>query len=187
LGGKLKSLELNESSNNAIDDDNDLGTNSGERENYGPLPYVFISVGGLMGLGDDIVRVPLSSLSPSEKDRDHLVLMGYSKDRVTAIADQEPIIFSAHDYEYNPYYFYGTTRAKRVWTDSFDTTAIREALIAEDGLGAANADRIIVGRDGENVILTGSVDTQMQKKEAGDIAKKNTDMPVKNDIEVNQK
>lgn len=189
LGEKLRSMELNQATSRTDDesstiDENEPGNIRAAEEYQNPSPYVFVSVGGLMGLGNDIIRVPLSSLSPSETEKDHLILEGYSKDRVTAIAEQEPVAFSVNDYRYNPYHFYGNTRAKRVWTDSFDTTAVREALIAEDGLGADDADRIIVGRDGENVILTGSVDTQLQKKKAGEIAQENTGMPVKNDIEV---
>lgn len=165
---------------------NSIGHNASGMANNNPTPYVFISVGGLMGLGDDVVRVPLRSLSRSDKDKNHLVLQRYSKDKVVAIAKLDPKDFDTKDYEYD-HVLSATSRSKIVWADSFDTTNTRKALIAEDRLGATDADRIIVGRDGENVILSGSLNTETQKKKAGDITKKNTEMPVKNQINVNQK
>lgn len=161
--------------------------NSGMMPNNGPEPYVFISIGGILGMGDDVVRVPMSSLSRSDTEKDRLILQGYSKDNVVAIAEQDAGIFDVNDYEYDNDDRYDTSRAKRAWNDSVDTTAIREALMAEDGLGRTDAARISVARDGEHIILSGSVKTENQKKKAGEIAMKHSEMTVNNEIKVNKK
>ncbi|MDQ8204729.1 BON domain-containing protein [Pelagicoccus sp. SDUM812003] len=98
--GKRSSDSAIDSNKNHLEDSNSrYATN--ENANNRPGSYVFISVGGLMGIGDDVVRVPMSSLTRSAEDKDHLVLQGYSKENIVAIAEQEAGDFDASDYEYD--------------------------------------------------------------------------------------
>lgn len=114
LGYKLQSVAGSQgddksgkpSSKNAIDrnkdpEDSNSRYTANENAKNSPETYVFISVGGLMGIGDDVVRVPISSLTRSAEDKNHLVLQGYSKENIVAIAEQEPGVFDASDYEYD--------------------------------------------------------------------------------------
>lgn len=74
--------------------------------------YAFISIGGVLGIGDNLIRVPLTSLQ-HDSPEDRLVLQGYSKATVVAIAEQDPGALDSNDDDDET-----ASRAKRTWEEN---------------------------------------------------------------------
>lgn len=157
------------------------------RMSSGGETTVFISVGGLFGIGDDIVAAPASSLSyDQENDR---FTMSQSKDQVVALAEQEATEYQSDDDRI-------TISGSEEWEEestmsarqqfSGDVSQIRDALRSDTEL-SVHASGIIVTTEDNKVHLRGAVESKEQKQRAEEIVKQNTDMDVKNSITVKKK
>lgn len=143
---------------------------------------VFISVGGLLGFGSDIVSAPASSLSFDQvEDR---FTMNYSKEDVVALAKQKTEEYSSsapYGTESDASDLDRTMSGSQRWSD--DVSGIREALRSDDQI-SGQAEGIIVTLEGDKVHLSGTVSSDKQKKRAETLAKEHTKQDVKNSITV---
>lgn len=149
--------------------------------------YAFISVGGFMGIGENTVHVPLAALSFNLED-DHLVLEGYQKSKIMTLAAEKGMNSDKASYrdgvsEEDS----GEIRlGKRVLSDEESVSRIETALKANDTLRTDNKDQIFVKLEGDEMVLWGTVDSEQKKQRAGNIARINTLLEVRNDIRVLQ-
>ncbi|MDQ8181082.1 PRC-barrel domain-containing protein [Pelagicoccus sp. SDUM812005] len=132
----------------------------------------FISVGGLFGIGDDIVAVPANELSwDARKER---FTLASTKSQVVALAEQEPIDFDSAD-DSQGYY-----SAKQSFDD--DVTLVRGALISGDN--ATDLASVTVEKKDDRIVLKGTVKSEEAKKRAAELAEENSDLQIENSIKV---
>lgn len=142
----------------------------------GSQATAFISVGGLFGVGDDIVGVPLEDLR-YDQQQDNFVL-STPKDEVVALAEQE-----AQDYE-EAYSDWGGSDSDYSAKQEFDSEAgqIRQAIREDTDLRLDPG--IMVSAEDDEIVLEGVVSSEESKQRAEEIAKQHTDKDVKNSLKV---
>lgn len=137
---------------------------------------VFISVGGLWGIGDDIVAVPANSLSYDSAEEQFT--LSASKSQVVALAEQDPSElnddFSWNDEESQDY------SAKQSFDE--DISSIREAFASDSALESENY--ITITTRDDKIVLEGQVSSDSAKERAEQLAEDHTDMDVKNSLKV---
>lgn len=125
-------------------------------------PTIYISVGGLLGIGDDIVAVPAQSVSfDAENER---FTLDATKQDVETFAQAEP----AEEDEYS---------AKQSF-DS-DISSIESALQQDERLTDVS-----ISRKDEKLVLKGSVQSQSDKQRAQSLAESQSDLEIDNKIEI---
>ncbi|MDQ8204017.1 PRC-barrel domain-containing protein [Pelagicoccus sp. SDUM812003] len=140
---------------------------------------VFISVGGLLGVGDDIVAVPASAISfDSLEER---FTLPTSKEQVVALAEQEPYDENLAD---NSEYSDSRYSAKQSFDSDID--AIRQAFNQSQSEDNELAN-LSLETDGDKLILSGQVSSATTKRRAESIAREHTDMSIENSIRVSDK
>ncbi|MDQ8202812.1 PRC-barrel domain-containing protein [Pelagicoccus sp. SDUM812003] len=144
--------------------------------------FAYLSVGGLFGIGDDLVKVPLDRLSARTPDGPY-VLQGYSRDEVVAFAEGgatettvEVIQDEATLYEET------SSAAKMVWTED-DVSVIREAFNEDERISGV-ASVITIEKRGDNIVISGSVANETEKEVAEELAAQHTDLTVVNALAV---
>jgi hypothetical protein len=139
----------------------------------------FISVGGLWGIGDDLVSVPVSELSfNSAEDRFEL---SASKADVVALAEQKN---EDIDYASDSTMPAGSTAAgKQTFGD--EASKVQDA-IANNPETAPFAYKVSVTTDGEEVQLRGTVDSEEQHEQILEAARGATTNDIDDQIEVRE-
>ena len=187
--------------------DNDQGQDSEQGEGWGESKKdkmqssmkgmmgsgatVFISVGGLFGIGDDIVAVPASKLSYNEEE-DRFTINA-SKDQIVALAEQEAVEYDSEQedfaaWEQNEQEDFSARQefdsdSQQSGTQSEQgVNKVREALRNDSQLEDNTG--IMVSTEQDQIVLRGVVSSEDAKNRAEEIAKKNSDKDVKNEIRV---
>lgn len=131
----------------------------------------FLSVGGLFGIGDDIVAVPVEQISwDSSEER---FTLSTSKTEIVALAEQDPVDFE--DETDNVYY-----SSKQTFDD--DAISVRHALQAEENQKELAG--VMVEENDETIVLRGVVRSEDAKELAAKIARENSGREIENSIEV---
>lgn len=143
-------------------------------------PRVYISVGGLWGIGDDLVSVSASQLSfDSAKDR---FVLAANKAEVVALAENDQQSGYAAGSAARP--GAGSTAAgKQQFSD--EAAKVQNALQS----GAATrsfAHKVTVTSDGEDVELRGTVSSEEQHQQILQAARQATSSRIDDKIEVNE-
>lgn len=137
---------------------------------------VFLSVGGLWGIGDDLVRVPISQLSYNTgEDRFELAA---SKAQVVALAEQKDGAQAGYAGSMNSG---STTAAKQTFGD--EASRVQSALRTDPQVSAF-AQGVTVNSDGDTIELHGSVQTEEQKKQILDAARRATSKDIEDELDV---
>lgn len=159
-----------------------------------PEAVVFISVGGIFGMGDDLVQVPASKIS-YDSSEERFVLQGHSVDEVAEIAEADEKNFNEDDYYtdnwnntsatgygmYDVPYSENTARGMRDFGS--DKEMIRSAFDNDNTLSSHSDSIEINEKDGE-IVLTGKVKSTEAKQRAEELAKRETTLDVTNKIKV---
>jgi len=139
----------------------------------------YVSVGGLLGVGDSVVTIPTAALQfDATKDR---FTLNVRKADFVAIAKQEVPAYAAAKTEPNPSYA-GPTRPDTM-NASDDTTQVKMAL-QKDTTAGKLASRITVSESNGSIILTGTVTSQSDKDRIVTVARAATSKPVSDKITV---
>jgi len=147
---------------------------SGAAERADAHATVLVSVGGLFGVGDDLVSVPMSALTyNSTKERFE---MSTSKAEIVALAEGK----SQGGYAADAPMASATRAGKQSFAD--EANRVKEALKA-DPMTSAFAASVIVTADGENLRIQGLVDNKEQKQRILDTARRATPLKVEDDLE----
>ncbi len=135
---------------------------------------VLLSVGGLWGVGDDLVSLPMSAFSyNSDKDRFEL---SASKGEIVALAEGK-----AHGgYSADAPIASGTRAGKQSFAD--EAKRVKEALMA-DPMTSPFAAGVTITTDGENLVIHGLVDNKEQKQRILDTARRATPLKVEDEID----
>jgi osmotically-inducible protein OsmY len=137
----------------------------------------YISVGGLLGMGDSVVTVPTSDLNfDAAKDR---FTLNVRKTDFVAIAKQEAPAYASSSQSPNPSYA-GPSRPTMTGDDASQV----KAAIQKDQTVGSLASRISVSENDGAVVLTGRVDTQTQKDRIVTLARAATAKPVTDKITI---
>jgi hypothetical protein len=135
---------------------------------------IFISVGGLWGIGDDLVSVPASQLSYNlAEERFEL---SANKADVVALAELDP----------DAGYAAGTSmRDTAAGKQSFADEASRvQKALETDPTTSAFAYKVTVTSDGENLSLHGTVDNDEQQEKLLEAAKRATSLDIDDKLDV---
>lgn len=133
----------------------------------GEEPTVFISVGGLWGVGDDVVSVPVSQLKYNAAEE--RFELSASKADIVALAGQEEAG--------------STAAAKQQFSD--DAMQVQDAL-ASDPQTSSFAHRVTVTTDGETIELRGTLDNEQQQQQVLDAARRATSLPIEDNTDVRE-
>ncbi|MCB1120279.1 MAG: BON domain-containing protein [Verrucomicrobiae bacterium] len=147
------------------------------------MSYAFLSVGGFLGIGDDLIRLPLNALKYNA-DRDRFVLAGYLKSEIEAITkNHAPGSEEANSSgkQRNSGYL-----SNNVWEDYESVKTIRAALAADQILNADQKSGVSVHLIQGKIALSGTVSSEQLKNRAGELAMRNTALEVENDIVVSR-
>jgi osmotically-inducible protein OsmY len=136
---------------------------------------VFLSIGGMLGIGDDLVSVPVSKLNyNSASDRFELAM---AKADVVALAEAKDQQTYATDSS--------TPAATRAGKQSFADEATRvKSALAADPQTSAFAQKVTVMAAGESLEIRGIVDNKEQQKRIVDAARRATSLDIDDKIEV---
>ena len=145
----------------------------------GSQATVFISVGGLWGIGDDIVAVPASSLRYNQAE-EHFTLAA-SKSEVVALAEQDPTELD-ENFDWNRQQWNDDSEYSAKQSFDEDISDIRDAIQSDAALSAENS--ITISTKDNKLVLEGTVSSDSAKQRAETIAKEHSDMDVKNSIKV---
>lgn len=135
---------------------------------------VFVSVGGLWGVGDDLVRVPMSKLSYNTTEK--RFELDASKADVVALAEGDARPGYAADTRIGQ-----TSAGKQTFGD--EATRVQDALKA-DPMTSAFAQNVIVTSDGETLELRGTVENKEQQKRIVETARRATALKIDDEIQV---
>lgn len=162
---------------------------SAKRSLTGGSAVAYISVGGLFGVGDNIVAVPVESLA-FDRGNDRFTL-NVSKDQFVAIAEQRT---SAADEDSQPR---ATTAprsqvagpdapaARSMPTESATSEIVRiQSAFRGDSLLRDSASRIEIKASGDDLLLTGTVASEAEKERALRVAKQNSSRTIKDQLRV---
>ncbi|MDQ8185832.1 BON domain-containing protein [Pelagicoccus sp. SDUM812002] len=157
-----------------------------------PEAVVFISVGGVFGIGDDLVQVPAKQIT-YDSSEERFVLQGHSVDEVTSIAQKGQSNFDENDYyadnwyEYNMYgtygYPYGSETVRGMRDFGSDEETIRDAFQNDSTLSSASTS-IQINEKNDEIVLKGTVRSESLKQRAEELAKRETTLDVTNNIKV---
>lgn len=142
-------------------------------------PTVFLSVGGLFGIGDDLVSVPISMLNYNTS-KDHFELSA-SKAEVTALteAPDRNSSYASNSGSMNSgsgsSSMNSTTAGKQSFGD--EVTRVQSAL-RTDPKTSSFAHNVMVSSDGDTLELRGSVDSKDQKQQIVDCARRATSLKI---------
>lgn len=163
-----------------VDDAN--GKNAGKIEDLmvdanGEVVYGILSFGGLLGVGDKLYAVPWGAMQFNrENGKIKAVVLDVSKERL----ERAPSF--TRDRWPDPKDRAARREADRYWGDSALTAKVKSKLASDR---AATATRINVDTDRGNVRLSGTVDTEAQKRRAAELARQVEGVrSVKNDLQV---
>ncbi len=150
---------------------------------------VFISVGGLWGIGDDLVSAPVSMLSYNSAD-----------ERFELASTKAQVVALTEDKDDNA--GYASTTGSRTGTavgssttgsataagkQSFGDEASRvQAALRADPQVSSFAQKVQVSSDGDTIELRGSVDTEQHKKQILDVARRATTLKIEDEIDVSK-
>jgi osmotically-inducible protein OsmY len=134
---------------------------------------IFISVGGLWGIGDDLVSVPTSQLRYNAVEERYE--LSASKADVVALAEQDANEFSA-DRRMSE-----TAVGKQSFAD--EATRVKKAL-QSDPMTSAFAQNITVTSDGESLQIHGTVANKDQQKKLLDAARRATSVDIDDKLKV---
>lgn len=137
---------------------------------------VFISVGGLWGIGDDLVSAPLSMLNYNTSEE--RFELASTKAQVVALAEGDSDIASYADTSLNQS---STAAGKQAFGD--EATRVRSALRADPQV-AAFANNIHVTSKGDSLEISGTVSSEQQKKLVLDCARRATSMEIEDELDV---
>lgn len=140
---------------------------------------VFVSVGGLFGIGDDLVSVPISMLSYNTS-KSHFELAA-SKAEVTALtqgADRNSGYASSSRSNDSASSMSGTAAGKQSFGD--EVSRVQSAL-RTDPKTSPFAHNVIVSSDGDTLELRGTVDSKEQKQQIVDCARRATSLKIDDD------
>lgn len=153
---------------------------------------VFISVGGLLGIGDNLVSVPASALNYDAQNQ-HFTLNVRKADFVALAQERAPTYASTSGTSADRANMSSTDRsgstmspgtsAKQAWDD--DADAIKEAFRNDAALGSL-ASRLNVEVKDEAVVLSGTVLNESDKARAASLARQHTSLRIRNEIEVSR-
>lgn len=129
---------------------------------------VYISVGGLLGIGDDIVAVPAKRISFDHSEKQYFI--SADKQDVVALAKDEP---AASQTLYS---------AKQTFVS--DVEAVRSAF--KDIEKQAGLENLTIEETDGSIVLSGNVDSESSKRIAEKVARNETDMEIQNNISVSQ-
>jgi osmotically-inducible protein OsmY len=136
---------------------------------------VFISVGGLWGIGDDLVSAPLSMLNyNTSEDRFELAS---TKAQVVSLAEGESEIAGYAGTSASS----STAAAKQAFGD--EASRVRSALRADPQV-AAFANSIQVTSKGDSLEISGTVSSEQQKQKVLDCARRATSMEIEDELDV---
>lgn len=164
-----RGLSADQNKRSSLSDRNSMGSMMGNLS--GSQATAFISVGGLWGIGDDIVAVPVNSLSYDESEK--RFTLNASKEAVVALAEERPTDFSE---DYND----ATYSAKQEFDE--EVNEIRDAIRQDKDLMAHRG--IMVSSESDQIVLYGNVTSEDAKERAEELAEKHTDKDIKNSITV---
>jgi hypothetical protein len=137
---------------------------------------ILVSVGGLFGVGDDLVSVPASKLNYNAgQDRFELAM---NKADVVALAEGTDRAGYAADTDADRI---PATAAKQSFAD--EASRVQNAL-SSDPVTSPFAHKVTVTSDGKTLALRGTVDNREQKKRIIDAARRATSLDVDDKIEV---
>lgn len=128
----------------------------------------YISVGGLFGIGDDIVAVPASKISWNESEEQYT--LNVSKDQFVALAEQDTMD-AAEDEMYS---------AKQSFEQ--DADMVRNAF--QSGATQMDFSRVQVETKDDQIVLSGTVKDEETKKQAETLAGQHSEMDIENKIKV---
>ncbi|MDQ8186219.1 BON domain-containing protein [Pelagicoccus sp. SDUM812002] len=128
----------------------------------------FISVGGVFGIGDDIVAVPANSLTWDAAEERYT--LAASKQQIVALAEQDPIDMEDDN----------TYSAKQSFDD--DTSMIRNAFQSDKN--KKDLSGIMVEKEDNRIVLRGTVRSEDAKEHAADLAEQHSDLKIVNSINV---
>jgi hypothetical protein len=136
---------------------------------------VFLSIGGMLGIGDDLVSVPVSQLNyNSASDRFEVAM---AKADIVALAENKADETYASDSS--------TPAATRAGKQSFADEATRvKSALAADPQTSAFAQKVTVMAAGDSLEIRGIVDNKEQQKRIVDAARRATSLDIDDKIEV---
>jgi hypothetical protein len=135
---------------------------------------VFVSVGGLWGVGDDLVSVPASRLRYNSS-RDRFEISASKADVVALAKAEDPAKYAAD----------ANRSATSAGKQSFTEEARRvQSALASDPETSAFASKVSVTTDGEDIQLNGTVDNREQRSRIVSAAKRATSLNVEDKLEV---
>ena len=163
---------------------------------------VFISVGGMFGIGDDLVSVPAAALSYDTDER-HFTLNVRKADFV-ALAEQKLPTYAAERDRHSErpvittgdnkaagsiagspaYPGWANTSAKMALED--DVVAVRQAIRSDPDLGDAGS-RVVVTVDGKEIVISGTASSEAERRKIIAVARANTDKPIKDSLKVSDR
>jgi hypothetical protein len=158
---------------------------------------LYVAVGGIMGLGSDIVSVPADQFS-YDRENDRLTL-NISEDRFTAIAegeDSDSVTFRSTEGYASGAGTTGTTgigatdssfgttgTGLSATTDRNEVQKIQQALRNDSDLRNV-ASRINISESGNDILLTGEVTSEDQKDKVVEFVRDQTDKNVRDNLRV---
>ncbi len=151
--------------------DSHMNMASNENQNQ---TTVFISVGGLWGIGDDYVSVPASQLSYNSAEK--RFELSASKADVVALAEQKSSAGYAAGTSSS-----STTAGKQSFSDA--ATQIQNALESNPETSSF-AYKVSVTTNGDEIELHGTVDNEQQHQKILDAARKATSKDVEDKLDV---
>lgn len=135
---------------------------------------VFVSVGGLFGMGDDLVSVPVAQLSYNAED-----------DRFEISAAKADVVALAEGKDHAGYAAGSSTPDTAAGKQSFSEEATRvQNALKSDPSTSAFASSVTVVTDGESLSVHGIVDTKEQEKLILEAARRATSLDIEDKIDV---
>lgn len=142
---------------------------------------VFISVGGLWGIGDDLVSAPVSMLSyNTNNDRFELAS---TKAQVVALTENDSDAGYASTSETRTGSALGGSTAAGKQSFGDEASRVQSALRADPQVSSF-AQSVTVSSDGDTIELRGSVDTEQHKKQILDAARRATSLKIEDELDV---
>jgi osmotically-inducible protein OsmY len=139
----------------------------------------YVSVGGLLGMGNDVVTVPTSSLQfDAEKDR---FTLNVRKADFVAIAKQEAPAYASSQGT-NP--SYAGPMHPNTSSAADDAVSMIRSAIQRDSTVGNLASRINISENDGAIVLSGRVDSQTQKDRLVTLARAATSKPVTDKLTV---
>lgn len=135
---------------------------------------IYLSVGGLWGVGDDLVSVPASQLTYNVTEK--RFELPANKADIVALAEQK-----SSDYASGTAPMSRTSAGKQSFSD--EATRVQNAL-EHDPMTSAFAQKVFVITNGETLEIHGSVDNKEQQKKILDTARRSTSLKIEDKIDV---